>query len=154
MTDWIEQVRQLGELRDAGLLTEEEFAEQKALVLPSKTSTTDAPPAGETDNQLTGQVPTREAQAPVKPAAPTAALAAQCPTCNQLVTAGQGAHGWYEPGGQWRCFGHRMPWCLTCARLERSARGEFDASEQSWVCFEHGTESCSDCWPLLGERPF
>lgn len=38
MDDWIRQIRELGELRDAGLLNEEEFAEQKALVLPSKTS--------------------------------------------------------------------------------------------------------------------
>ena len=38
MDDWIAQIRELGELRDAGLLSEEEFAEQKALVLPSNAS--------------------------------------------------------------------------------------------------------------------
>ena len=38
MTDWIEQIRQLGELREAGLLTDEEFVEQKELLLPSNVS--------------------------------------------------------------------------------------------------------------------
>lgn len=154
MSTWVTQIRELGELREAGLLTEEEFVEQKALVLPSKTSTPEGPSLGVTDEQSTGQVPTRKDQAPVKPAAPTVALGTHCPTCNQLVTAGEGAYGWYELGGQWRCFQHREPWCLACARSERLTRGEFDASERSWVCFEHGIESCNECWTLLGERPF
>ena len=154
MNTWVTQIRELGELREAGLLTEEEFVEQKALVLPSKTGTPEGPSLGVADEQPTGQVPTRKDQAPVKPAAPTVALGTHCPTCNQLVTAGEGAYGWYEPGGLWRCFQHRVPWCLACARSERLTRGEFDASERSWVCFEHGIESCNDCWKLLGERPF
>ncbi|MDP9391647.1 MAG: SHOCT domain-containing protein, partial [Actinomycetota bacterium] len=33
--DMVEQLRRLGELRDAGILTEEEFAAQKAKVLGS-----------------------------------------------------------------------------------------------------------------------
>ena len=32
-TDMVEQLRRLGELRDAGILTEEEFAAQKAKIL-------------------------------------------------------------------------------------------------------------------------
>jgi hypothetical protein len=32
-TDLVEQLRKLGELRDAGILTEEEFAAQKAKLL-------------------------------------------------------------------------------------------------------------------------
>ena len=152
MNTWLTQIRELGELREAGLLTEEEFAQQKALVLPSATNAAEAQAEEPNNTEHVGQVPIRE-QAPVRPAAPTVAPGTQCPTCNQLVTAGEGAYGWYEPGGQWRCFQHRRPWCLGCARSERLTRGEFDASERSWVCFEHGIESCNDCWKLLGEPP-
>jgi len=154
MNTWVTQIRELGELREAGLLTEEEFAEQKALVLPSKTSTPEGPPLGVTDEQPTGQAPTRTNQVPAKPAAPTVAPGTQCPTCNQLGTVEQGARGFYGPEGQWTCLAHRMEWCWSCARIERLTRGEFDASERSWVCFEHGIESCNGCWTLLGERPF
>jgi hypothetical protein len=46
MSDWIVEIQQLGELRDAGLLNEEEFTEQKALVLPAQQDLPE-PPTGD-----------------------------------------------------------------------------------------------------------
>ena len=132
MDDWITQIRELGDLRDAGLLSEAEFSEQKALVLPSKTSASTPhsdeallrPPAGQ-----------------------------QCPTCGQLVREAK-AFGQYRRGGQWICFVHRAPWCKGCARAERSQRGRFtDYLDLDWVCFEHDKDHCEECWTLVDERP-
>jgi hypothetical protein len=46
MSDWIVEIQRLGELRGAGLLTEGEFAQQKALVLPSQQDLPEPPRTG------------------------------------------------------------------------------------------------------------
>ena len=153
MNTWVTQIRELGELREAGLLTEEEFAEQKALVLPSATNADEAQPEELRNAEPAGQLSTQHDQVPTEPDTRTVAVGQQCPTCRQRVKP-QGAFGRFAPGGKWFCEAHLKAWCQSCAHDERLQRGTFLRTPQpTWVCFDHEVENCSTCWKLVGEPP-
>ena len=153
MTNWIDQIRELNDLREAGLLTEEEFAEQKALVLPSAANAAEAQSEMLHNTEPAGRLSTQHGQASAEPDTQTIAVGQQCPTCKQRVKA-QGAFGRFAPGEIWICGAHHKAWCKSCARAERSQRGAFLRNPRPiWVCFEHGTANCATCWQLVGEPP-
>jgi len=131
MTDWIDQVRQLGELRDAGILTDEEFDEQKKLLLPSNTSD--------------------EGVAPL----PTTGLsdADKRQRAQRHAELGGGPFGHYEKPLYWVCHAHIKAWCETCTYLDRSTRGETTKHwwhGKHWICFEHHKAACVKCRRLDG----
>ena len=140
MTDWIEQIRQLGELREAGLLTDEEFVEQKELLLPSNGS----------DKAAASIVPDEEPELPI-------ASGLSDPEENQRTQRhaelGGGPFGHYDSPLSWVCHAHNRAWCEMCSDLDRSTRGR---TTQHWrrgkqyVCFKHHKDACPECRRLNG----
>lgn len=139
MTSWIDQIRELNDLRAAGLLTEDEFDEQKKLLLPSN-----AP------KEQPAPIPKEEA-APL----PTFGLseADKRQRAQRHAELGGGPFGHYEKPLYWVCHAHIRAWCEKCSDLDRSTRGQTTQDwrrGKRWVCFKHRKNACLECRRLDG----
>jgi len=148
MTNWIDQVRELNELREAGLLTDEEFEEQKRLLLPSNTTDQETPTPLSKPYVAADELPAS------LPRGLTFGADDEIARRERHSELGGGRYGRREGwgDGHWICHAHAKALCETCMAADRSSRGRWShhMHGDAWTCFKHSTRDCKRCKRLHG----
>ena len=147
MPNWIDQIRELNELRQAGLLTEEEFEEQKKLLLPSNAPDERAAPLP------TSGLSNPDKRRRVQPPADLSDSGHQRPReqQNRSQKPSTSAQPSASPAKRSDAReGRAMSEAGERTRLARQARegggpfGRYD-DEGNWICHYHRDSWCRDC---------
>jgi len=145
--DWIDAIKSLGELRDAGLLTDDEFSLQKSLVLPTHVVDPVDFPCQPHERAHCDDCASHFNWDWVC----TAHEAPGCNLCDALHHASSGLGEASDDSNQradfstWSCTTHGRLNCRSCTDSIRASRGRARKGF-TWQCDAHEIEWCRECY--------
>jgi hypothetical protein len=149
VSHWIDELRELAELFEAGVLEQAEFAELKRAILPS---------AATDPNDFPCQVHklARCDQCAQSFQWVYVCIAHRESTCRLCVALNPAPSALYEASDnsnqrvdfvKWTCTNHGRLNCRSCISSIRASRGSTGPSDSlDWQCHDHGITYCKDCY--------